>query len=248
MLKKNSSLLIVFAAFCLTMFFCPPADAEETLSFDGLIQPREIIDFSSQVPGIIAEIPVERGDWVKKGQILARLKADSEEVAVKAAHARVEFIKRKMERNELLIQKHLVSTHDQDELQTEIELGKLAVLEAEVKLAIKTIRSTVDGVVVRRMGAPGEYVGEEPFLTVAKINPLSVEIIVPDIYYSKIKEGDPATVSVQLPREKSLQAKVVIVDDVLDSASSTFGVRLELPNPDLTIPAGIKCGVTFGGK
>lgn len=228
-----------------TVLLCNTAYAEGLPVFDGLVQPKEIIDFSSQAPGILKEIPVERGDWVKKGDVLAKLKSSSEEVAVKAARARMEFIKRKMERNEQLIEKHLVSTHDKDEIETEIELGKLALLEAKEKLAGKTIRSTIDGVVVSRMGAPGEYVGEEPFVTVAQINPLSVEIIVPDVFFGKIKEGDVGTVTLQLPKESTIEAKVVIVDDVLDAASSTFGVRLELPNPDLLIPAGIKCKVKF---
>jgi multidrug efflux pump subunit AcrA (membrane-fusion protein) len=39
---------------------------------------------------------------------------------------------------------------------------------------------------------------------------------------------------------------VVVVDKVVDAASGTLGVRLELPNPDNKIPAGIKCRVTFG--
>ncbi|MEO7940445.1 MAG: hypothetical protein ABIR55_17585 [Burkholderiaceae bacterium] len=37
-----------------------------------------------------------------------------------------------------------------------------------------------------------------------------------------------------------------IVDKVVDSASGTFGVRLELPNPSGSITAGVKCKVRFG--
>ena len=41
------------------------------------------------------------------------------------------------------------------------------------------------------------------------------------------------------------RAKVIAVDKVFDSASDTFGVRLELPNPGAVMPAGINCDVTF---
>jgi multidrug efflux pump subunit AcrA (membrane-fusion protein) len=41
-------------------------------------------------------------------------------------------------------------------------------------------------------------------------------------------------------------AKVVVVDKVIDAASGTLGIRLQLPNPDNKIPAGIKCSVQFG--
>jgi multidrug efflux pump subunit AcrA (membrane-fusion protein) len=38
---------------------------------------------------------------------------------------------------------------------------------------------------------------------------------------------------------------VIVVDPVVDAASGTFGVRLELPNPEHAIPAGLKCRVRF---
>ena len=40
---------------------------------------------------------------------------------------------------------------------------------------------------------------------------------------------------------------MTVVDRVADAASSTFGVRLEIPNPDHRIPAGLKCKVRLGG-
>ena len=40
-------------------------------------------------------------------------------------------------------------------------------------------------------------------------------------------------------------AKVTVVDRVVDAASGLFGVRLELPNPDYKLSAGLKCQVTF---
>ena len=113
------------------------------------------------------------------------------------------------------------------------------------RLALRTIRSTINGVVVERLGAPGEYVGEEPFITVAQINPLIVELVIPDEYMGAIKVGDTAEVNVQIPIVSQFSAKVVIVDQVIDAASSTFGVRLELSNPKSKLPAGIKCQVIF---
>jgi multidrug efflux pump subunit AcrA (membrane-fusion protein) len=47
------------------------------------------------------------------------------------------------------------------------------------------------------------------------------------------------------PLKGTFKATVRIVDKVVDSASGTFGVRLDLPNPKGDIPAGVKCRVTF---
>jgi multidrug efflux pump subunit AcrA (membrane-fusion protein) len=42
--------------------------------------------------------------------------------------------------------------------------------------------------------------------------------------------------------------KVTIVDRVVNAASGSFGVRVELPNPNLLIPSGLKCNVKFKGR
>ena len=230
----------------LSLVICTSAIAEEGLPpFEGLVEPKELVDFSSHIPGILEEVKVERGEWVKKGQVLARLKSGVDTAMVGVAQARVEFAKRKLVRNEQLYKKKLISIHEKDELETEIQLAELELVEAKARLALRTICSTINGVVVERLGAPGEYVGEEHFITVAQVNPLIVELVVPDEYLGAIKIGEKAEVKMRVPVTRSLSAKVVIVDQVIDAASSTFGVRLELANPKSKLPAGVKCQVVF---
>ena len=50
-------------------------------------------------------------------------------------------------------------------------------------------------------------------------------------------------VTPEFPNAGSRQARVVLADKLIDGASNTFRVRLELPNPGLTIPAGLRCKV-----
>jgi RND family efflux transporter MFP subunit len=212
---------------------------------EGLLAPNEVVKFSSQAPGILEQVVVERGDVVKKGQTLARLKSGVEKAVVNRAKARVEFGQRKARRNEELYKKQLLSLHDKDELETEIQQAQLELIEAEERLKLRTITSTTDGVVVKRTGAPGDYVGEEPFLTVARIDPLNVEVIVPAAHFGAIRTGSQAKVALEPPIGGTYAAKVVIIDQVIDAASGTFGVRLELANPKSALPAGWKCRVEF---
>ncbi|NLC70125.1 MAG: efflux RND transporter periplasmic adaptor subunit [Desulfuromonadaceae bacterium] len=221
------------------------AFARELPSFEGLTEPKQRVGFSSQVEGILEDVKVERGDRVTRGQILARLKSGVEVASVRLAQARVEYGQRKSLRNQELYKKQLISIHDKDELETEIQLAQLQLVEAQERLALRTIRSTVDGVVVSRQGSPGEYVGEEPFLTVAQINPLNVELVIPVEFFGTIREGMDVHVVLDDPVGGSHPAKVVIVDQMIDAASGTFGVRVELPNPKLNLPAGLKCHVVF---
>jgi hypothetical protein len=60
--------------------------------------------------------------------------------------------------------------------------------------------------------------------------------------------GMRAQIIPEAPIGGKYTAIVKIVDRVLDAASGTFGVRLELPNPDNRLPAGIKCKVIFPSR
>jgi len=117
--------------------------------------------------------------------------------------------------------------------------------DAMEKLRLRTISSPIDAVVVDRKQSPGDYVGETPILTLADINPLHVEVIVPVERLGTIRKGMRAEVYPAAPVGGKYEAKVAIVDQVIDAASGTFGVRLILPNPKHKLPAGLKCKVEF---
>jgi len=218
---------------------------QQEVIFDGFTEPSEVVDVSSQVAGILAEVMVERGDRITKGQVIAKLNSDIEEAASELAMARVEFGKRKVLRNEDLYKKELISIHDKDEMETELRIAELQLREAQEQLKIRTIRSTIDGFVVERFLSPGEYVGEDPIMRVACIDPLYVEVVVPAERFGMIRKDDKAEVSLDVPKSRKYNASVIIVDRVIDAASGTFGVRLILPNPDHLLPAGLRCRVKF---
>lgn len=231
------------AAFCWLSLGATLSAQEQDL--DGLIEPYDVVEVSSRVPGILDEVTVERGDLVEKEQVLARLKDSLEKIAVKLARARVEFSTRRAERNEELYQAQLVSVHEKDELETEILINKLQVEEVVEILSMRTIRSPIKGVVVERSRAPGESVGADPILTIARIDPLNVEVIVPVERFGTIAKGMRAEVRPEAAVGGMYVGEVVIVNQVIDAASGTFGVRVELPNPDYKLPAGLKCKVRF---
>jgi membrane fusion protein (multidrug efflux system) len=100
-------------------------------------------------------------------------------------------------------------------------------------------------VVMERFLSPGEYVENQPVLKLAQIDPLNVEVFAPVELFGTIKVGQQAKVRPEAPIGGSYKAKVVIVDRVIDAASGTFGIRLEIPNPKNMLPAGLKCRVIF---
>jgi multidrug efflux pump subunit AcrA (membrane-fusion protein) len=101
--------------------------------------------------------------------------------------------------------------------------------------------------VVERYLHEGERVEDKPVVKVATVDPLRVEVIVPSSHFNKIKQGMTASVKPEMADVELRSAKVVVVDRMIDAASNSFRVRLELPNPGNELPPGLRCKVEFDG-
>lgn len=213
--------------------------------YECFITPRVVVKVGSPVAGVLEKVEVERGDRVRNGQVIAELQSGLERAAVELARAKAEFDKRRVARNSELDQDELISEHERDEMRTQAVVSDLELAEAAERLNMRTIRSPIDGVVVERSHSPGELIQEAAIATIAQTDPLNVEVVLPVAVLGKIRLGDVAQVLPAAPVGGAYQAKVVIVDRVIDAASGTFGVRLELPNPGAKLPAGLRCRVTF---
>lgn len=109
----------------------------------------------------------------------------------------------------------------------------------------RTILSPINGVIIDRYKSAGEYVEREPLLRVAQLDPLHIEIFVTADHWGRFLPGQQAEVT---PLFMGLDKKVATIekiDPVIDSASGTFRVQLQLPNPEHRIAAGLKCQLAF---
>lgn len=55
------------------------------------------------------------------------------------------------------------------------------------------------------------------------------------------------SVTPDLPGVSARMAPVTIVDRVIDPASNSFRIRLEMPNADYKLPSGLRCKVQLAG-
>ena len=221
------------------------APAPATRPFDCLIEPSLDVKLGSPVEGVIADILVDRGAAVRKGQALVRLNSQMEAAAVESARGRAEFARRKAERNEELYKQQLISVQERDQLDTEAKIAELEMRERETALRLRTVVSPIDGVVVDRVMSPGDQVsrGSSHILRLMRLDPLHVEVVAPASLFGVVKVGAAARVVAEGAGQKPHAARVSVIDRVIDAGSGTFRLRLELRNPGYAIPAGLRCRV-----
>ena len=263
---------IALAACAVAALLGSTANAAE---YDCLIEARQQVEIRSPVEAVIESVQVQRGDLIRKGQIIATLESGPERAALemarsratmqgelRAAEARMNLAQKKMVRAEELYKQNFVSVNARDEAEAEFRFSteqlrqarenqKLAELEVQRStevLAMRTIKSPFSGVVVEVLQKPGEFSStnlKDPIVKLAEVDPLHVEVILPVALYGRIKVGAKAVVLPEQPVGGRYSATVRVVDRVIDAASGTFGVRLELPNRNREIPAGARCRVRF---
>lgn len=243
------------------------ARAEEAV-FECVVMPHSVLDLSSGVSGRLEAVHVDRAERISAGQVLAGLESNVEQATFRLAsaraamhsevslrEARLEYDARRHDRLDNLALNRVASAQDVDDAERDAVLAgwqvrvakdnlRLAALEAErasASLELREVTSPFDGVVVERFKSPGEYVDEEPILRVARLDPLRVEVIVPIEYHARFQAGMKARVLPETHPGDAWMAAVTAVDAVGDPASGTFRARLELPNPEGKLLAGIKC-------
>jgi RND family efflux transporter MFP subunit len=187
------------------------------------------------------------------------------EGAIRSGESRVSFSSSKLERAQNLQAQNYLSAQAREEAATEQRLAQSELLDArdnrklaELELArqmeiirLKTIRSPLDGIVVERLLHPGEFaeagVGRKPILKLAEIDVLHVEVLLPVEAFGRVRQGMEVEVVPEIPAGTRYMARVRVIDRIVDAASGTFGVRMELNNPERRMPAGIRCKANFTG-
>jgi len=252
--------------------------AEIPAGFDGVIEPYRVVQLSSPVDGLLETVKVDRGDIVGKGQTIATLESSVEKATLAIATARTELVGALEKRKARLEYTARKVTQDQElhtngilpqdvfdqtktgqelaeaelrEVQENLRMARLEMERAEAALELRTIRSPIHGVVVKRFLSPGELVTSQnhsKIVQIAQIDVLRVEVILPVAMFGKVRVGMEAKVRPQLLSGDPLAAQVKTVDRVIDAASGTFRVSLELPNQDNSLAAGLKCKVRFSGS
>lgn len=249
----------------------PFATVARAASFDCVVDPAQKVKLASSVPGLLTNVLVSRGDFVRKGDVIAKLDSTLEEATVRldglkassneeieAQQTRLILARNRYDRAKKLAAKEFGTLDRMEQMDAEVKVGErelalmlqrkqLAELELErsrTLLERRMIQAPMDGFILERTMGPGEFIHQENSIgTLVSLDPLHVETFVPAAYWSVLTQGYVAIVTFGPPINERREAVVSVIDRVFDIASGTFGVRLQLPNPDHALPAGQRCTV-----
>lgn len=252
-----------------------PAHAEpvDGRDFDCLLEPNTRVMVGAPTQGVVQTVDVQRGERVVRGQVIATLDARLEKAEleharmrarmtseVSAREADVELAEVTLKRLNDLHARKMAASQQRDEADAALKVAQMALVQARDNRKLyeqeyararelveqHVVRSPIDGVVVDQVAFPGEFIYDNPIAIIAQIDPLKVEAILPARFFGGVRIGLESTIWPEIDSGGPIDARISSVDQVIDSASGTFSVHLEVPNPDNRIPGGQRCRLAFG--
>lgn len=193
------------------------------------LEPEKRADVLAKVGGTVTAVETEEGEAVTEGQVLARLDGSELRLQYDQARIRAETEKAELERARSMHAKGLMSEQDFAARRSSTDLAQSELEAAELRYSYTTIRAPFTGKVTRRSVDMGQTVAVgTPLFTVEDTSPLLCKIHLPSHIIPSIEIDQMAEVFVGGSSDSSFVGKVRMISPIVDPATGTVKVTLEV--------------------
>ncbi len=189
--------------------------------------------------GQVRSLRAEEGEWAGRGDLLAQLDDTEARLAVERAEVAAQSGQRDAERGRQLKERGFISDKDVDDLELKLRNATVALDEAKYNLTQTRIVAPFSGRVTARMINLGETVtpGRECF-RIEDFDPLLARLYFPERELARVQVGQPALLTLDALPGREFQARVSLVNPVVDRANGTVKVTLEVRDPQRVLRPG----------
>ena len=191
--------------------------------------------------GIVESILVDLGTRVERGQLLARLESADQSIALAQARDRHDDAVVQAERQRALKSAGVITQADSERVELDLRAATLALQKAQRDHDLTRIVAPFTGVVTGRTARIGRLVADgDSLFHLTALSPVLASVRIPEASAFGVKLG--AEADVLGPRGEKARARVVRASPVIDPASGTREVVLQLVAGDRLPPGS---GVTL---
>jgi multidrug efflux system membrane fusion protein len=207
----------------------------------GRLESADELRLSFKVPGVVASIPVDAGDFVRAGQVLARLDRTETDAAVARAAEAVAKAERDLARIEKVLARGLVSREARDDAATAREIAHADLRAARVDQRFAAVVARADGRIKARLAEAGEVVaaGQTVLTLAGESKGWLLRAALADREALRLRVGDPATVRVDGLGGRRYPATVQRIAGAADFATGTIDVEFALDGTDGSLRSGL---------
>lgn len=243
-----------------SLFQLQALDGSSERIFFGRVKARQTVDLAFQVSGQILQLPLDEGQPIAEGALIAELDLEPFELSLARSQAQFAQARDDLER----LQRLSGSTVSQvaiDDAETAVELNRIAVRDAERALNLATLKAPFDAIVARRSVPNFTTISAgTPVVRLHDMSDLRVEIEVPEVLFQQAGRDPNVMLEVEFAASDTrypLEFREVVAETtqigqsfrltlgmepveelfVLPGSSATVFARLVDEEPTLVIPA-----------
>lgn len=212
----------------------------DTIVLPGRIEGNADIMIASEKVGRVVEIAAEKGDTVKKDQVLMRVDDKTWRAARDRAQIEEKEASAELERYAGLLKTGGVSESDFAKIKQRKEMAAVVLTDAEGHLADCTVRTPIDGVVDGRFIDKGERAGEgDVVFRVVDARRVKVVFDVPEKEVIGVNIGDDVPFSLAVYPDRTFAGKVSFVSVAAQKENNAYIVELTSGNDDKLLRPGM---------
>lgn len=200
------------------------------VEIQGNVQAEDIVSASSEMGGIIISMNQKEGQYIKRGQLIARLDTETMDKQIQELEISLDLAKTVFEKQQRLWEQEIGSEIQFLQAKNNKERLEKSLETARSQLKKANVYAPISGVIDQVFLKTGELAGPGmPIVQILNTARVKVVTAVPEVYLGSIKRNDVVNVNFPALGEET-QAKVSLLGRTIDPANRTFNVEIMLPN------------------
>jgi len=224
------------------------------VQYTGDVKAEQEVKVFSKIPDRILSFEKDEGDFVHKGEIIAKIEATKIEQAVIQAKAAVVSAKAQLvnleseyQRAQRLIKENAMSQQQFDGVKTQYEATQALVdqavaaqVQAESQLADANVTAPISGIIGNRYYEQGDMAtGPFPLVTVVQMNKVKVEVNAPEQDFGQLKIGQIANLRVLSYPDETFAGEILKISPVLDPITRMGKIEILVNNENKKLKPGM---------
>ena len=206
------------------------------IQVQGSLDTRQNIVLNSEFTGTITRSFVKEGDYVRKGQILAKIDDGGLSLQLAQRKSELDLAKTTFERQKRLWSQKIGSEIEYLQAKTRYESLKNEIGALQVELSKTAIRAPFSGTIDDVIREQGEVVvsDQSPVLRLINLREMYVRADIPENFLNKIKQG--SIVEVEIPSlNRVLEGKIRQISNYINPNNRSFSIEVSIKNEDQSL-------------
>jgi len=226
-------------------------NAQNSFSFPAKVVPKTTVDISFRVAGRLQSVNLPEGQYVKKGQVIAKLDSEPFDRAVRMAQVRLKQAKLELNRVQAIATRGIGSEKSVDNAQVSYDLAEIDLENAKANLKYSVLRAPFNGLVSKRLIENEGFIGTGK--AIARLQDLSSIHFKFDVSERLVnnyrrKNISKATAFIGGAIDKTFDIHYVEHSTEPDPVSQTYQLTYAMDKPEgVDITPGVRATINISG-